>query len=101
VKPAGAKTVAEIYADKAKLAGQPIVLRAKVVRVVQNIMGKNWLHLRDGTGGPDANDLTVTTPASATVGQIVTVKGVLSVDRDFGSGYRYAVIIEDAVLDPK
>lgn len=59
-------------------------------------MGKNWLHLQDGSGVEGTNDLTVTTTTTVKVGDVVLVNGVVSVDRDFGYGYSYDVIIEDA-----
>jgi len=61
-------------------------------------MGKNWLHLHDGTGSAAKkdNDITVTTSGLAAVGDVVLVKGVVHLDRDFGAGYTYSVIIEDA-----
>jgi hypothetical protein len=94
--PEGGKRVAEIFATKAELAGQPVVLRGKVVRYNANIMGKNWLHVRDGSGATGTNDLTVTTSVPAKVGDTVLVKGTLVLDRDFGYGYKYDLIIEDA-----
>jgi hypothetical protein len=75
-----------------------VTVRGKVVKYNEKILGKNWLHLRDGSGS-DAdrtNDITVTTQDSAKVGDIVTVKGTLRLSRDFGSGYTYPVIIEEA-----
>ncbi|OGV73747.1 MAG: hypothetical protein A3K19_12010 [Lentisphaerae bacterium RIFOXYB12_FULL_65_16] len=91
----GGQTVAEIYAGKASLAGKSVKVRGKVVKVNTGIMGKNWLHLRDGTGDAGSNDLTVTTAATAQVGDVVVVTGAVTVDKDFGSGYKYAVLIED------
>jgi hypothetical protein len=92
------QTVAEILTDKNKFAGQPIAIRARVVKYNAQILGKNWLHLRDGSGGEGTNDLTVTTNAEVKVGDLVLVTGKLSTDRDFGSGYTYAVIVEDATV---
>jgi len=97
-KPEGGKTVAEIWKDKSPLAGKPVVVRAKVVKVIPEIMDRYWLHLRDGTGSEGQNDLTVTTKTAVRAGEIVTVTGILSTDKDFGSGYKYAVIIEDAEI---
>jgi len=96
---ADARTVAEIYAQKAALKEKPVTLRGKVVKFNENIMGKNWLHLRDGSGaaGKD-NDITVTTGDKAAVGEVVVVKGTVRTDKDFGAGYAYPVIIEDAKL---
>jgi len=95
-KPKGGKTVQEVYKEKASLNGKPVTLRAKVVKYNGEILGKNWLHLRDGTGSEAANDLTVTTQAKAKVGDTVLVEGIVRLDKDFGSGYRYDLIIEDA-----
>jgi len=92
------QTVAEIITGKAKFAGQPIAVRGRVVKFNAAILGKNWLHLRDGSGGAGTNDLTVTTAATVKVGDLVLVTGKLSTDRDFGGGYTYAVIVEDATV---
>ena len=96
VKPKGGKTVEEVYQEKDKLKGKRVTLRGKVVKYNEAIMGKNWLHLRDGTGKEPANDLTVTTQAKAKVGDTVLVEGNVTLDKDLGAGYRYDVIIEDA-----
>ena len=94
---ADGKTVAEIYANKAMLKDAPVAVRGKVVKFNPAIMGKNWIHLRDGSGSPGKkdNDITVTTLDTVTVGEVVLVRGKLHLDRDFGSGYSYPVIIED------
>jgi hypothetical protein len=92
------QTVAEIHAGKATLAGKPIAVRGRVVKFNAMIMGKNWLHLRDGSGADGTNDLTVTTAAQPKVGDLVLVTGVLSANRDFGSGYKYGLIVEDATV---
>ena len=90
------KTVAEIFAGKKDLAGKQVLVRGKVVKFLPQIMGKNWLHVQDGSGGEGTNDLTVTTSAMAEVGDLVLVNGKVSVDRDFGYGYTYEVLLEDA-----
>jgi hypothetical protein len=89
-------TVAELFAGKEQLAGQPVTLRGKVVKVNPGIMGTNWLHIRDGSGEEGANNITITTGQMADVGDVVLVTGVLTVDKDFGMGYRYDAIIENA-----
>jgi len=89
-------TVAEVYAGKADLAGKTVTVRGKVVKFSPQIMGKNWIHLQDGTGAEGTNDLTVTTAENAQVGDTVLIVGPLSVDKDFGYGYKYGVIVEDA-----
>jgi hypothetical protein len=85
----GGKTVAEIFAAKENLAGEKVLIRGKVVKFTPRIMGKNWLHLQDGSGSKGTNDLTVTTNEIVAVGDLVLVSGVVSIDRDFGFGYSY------------
>ena len=94
----GAATVAEVFAKKAALADKPVRIHAKVVKVLPGIMGKNWLHLRDGSGSAatNDNDLTITTQDVATVGSVVLVEGTVRADKDFGSGYKFSAIVEDA-----
>jgi hypothetical protein len=92
----GGQSVAEIYGKKAELAGQPVTVRGKVVKFSPEIMGKNWIHVQDGTGEAGSNDLTVTTTATAKMGDTVVIKGTLVTDKDFGYGYAYDVIVEDA-----
>ena len=92
------KTVAEIFAAKENLAGKQVLVRGKVVKFLPEIMGKNWLHLQDGSGSEGTNDLTVTTTAMAAVGDLVLVNGKVSVNRDFGYGYTYEVLLEDAEI---
>lgn len=97
-KPEGGKTIAEIFSQKDRLSGKEVLLRAKVVKFTPRIMKRNWVHLKDGTGAEGTDELIVTTQSTVKVGDTVLVKGVLQTDRDFGYGYRYDVIIEDAQL---
>ena len=95
-KAEGGMTVAEIYAVGANGAGKDVILRGKVVKYNSGIMGKNWLHVRDGTGEANTGDITITTLDTARVGDTVLVTGKLVADRDFGAGYKYPLLIEDA-----
>lgn len=95
-KPEGGKNVAEVFAGRQGLNGKNVVLRGKVVKFMSGIMGKNWLHVKDGTGAPGTDDLVVTTQAEAKVGDTVLINGTFAADKDFGSGYRYDAIVEDA-----
>jgi hypothetical protein len=97
---ADARTVAEIMTKGAELKDKPVLVSGKVVKFNPGIMGKNWIHLRDGSGSAadNTNDVIVTTANQAKVGDIVTVKGIVRTDKDFGSGYFYKVIIEEATL---
>lgn len=95
-----AYTVSDIFSKAAKLNGKKVKIKGQVVKFSPQIMGKNWLHLQDGTGDPQKNthDLVVTTAGKAEKGDTVTVEGVLAVDKDFGAGYKYAVIVEDVAI---
>jgi len=95
-KAEGGLTVAEIRAKRKDLNGKEVKVRGKVVKYTGGIMGKNWLHIQDGSASGKDGDLTVTTQASAARGDTVLVTGKVTSDKDFGSGYRYDVIIEDA-----
>jgi hypothetical protein len=97
-KPAGGKTVAEIHAGRAALAGKAVKFRGKVVKFNADIMGKNWAHVQDGTGAAGTNDLTVTTLSTVKVGDRVLVEGVVTIDKDFGYGYKYSVVIDNATI---
>ncbi len=102
VEPAsGGQTIAAVFAGTDSLAGKPVVVRGKVVKVNSGIMGRNWVHLRDGTGAPGTDDLLVTTADTAALGDLVVARGTLATNRDFGGGYKYAVLIEDATLAVK
>lgn len=94
----GARTVAEVWAQKARLARKTVIIRGKIVKYNEGVMGRNWIHLQDGTGTASlgTHDLTVTTLDTASKGDVVTIKGVVQLNRDFGSGYAYELIIEDA-----
>ncbi|MCF6291087.1 MAG: DNA-binding protein [Desulfobacterales bacterium] len=92
-------TVGEIFEKAAELDGKQVTVRGKLVKVSANIMGLNWLHIQDGTGHPEqrTHDLVVTTSAQPEENwDIITVHGTVSADKDFGAGYFYPVIIENA-----
>ena len=99
-KGANAKTVAEIIKNRVALKGKTVVVRGKVVKYNGGIMGKNWIHLRDGSGSAadDTNDILVTSTNETRLDDVVTVKGIVHNDEDFGAGYAYKVLIEDATL---
>lgn len=95
-----AYTVAELVTKSAQLKDKPVLVRAKVVKFTPAIMAKNWVHLRDGSGSASAgsNDVIATTQEQYKVGEVVQLKGILRKDKDFGSGYTYKVLIEEAKL---
>jgi hypothetical protein len=95
-----AYTVAELYEKSAELNEKNIVLRGQVVKFTAQIMGKNWIHIQDGSGNSSNgnNDILVTSQDVFLEGDVVTLKGTLYKDKDFGSGYKYAVIVEEATI---
>lgn len=96
-KAKGGNTVAEIFDQRAALAGKEVTVRGKVVKSNPQVMGHNWLHVRDGSKGADgSDDLTLTTGDTANVGDTVVVKGKVVTDKDFGFGYHYDVMLEEA-----
>lgn len=94
------RDIAYVYANKKELAGQEISLRGKVVKYNANIMGTNWIHIQDGSGdaADGNNDLVVTSKATTSVGETVVVTGTIILDKDFGAGYTYPVLLDDATL---
>jgi len=93
-------TIEELFAKGATLNKQKVTVKGQVVKVNPDIMGRNWIHIQDGTGDPakSTHDLVATSADIAEKGAIISLEGVLAADKDFGSGYRYDVIVEDAVL---
>lgn len=95
-----AYTVAELYQKSTDLDKKSVTVKGKVVKVSAGIMGKNWIHIQDGSGNQKdgSNDIVVTSQNIPSVGDIVTASGTLYKDKDFGSGYKYSVIIEQASI---
>jgi hypothetical protein len=94
-------TVAEVFTDSTKLDGKTIRVQGKVVKFSPHIMGKNWIHLQDGTGDPlkNTHDLVVTTSAEPPKDkEVITIEGVVRANKDFGSGYSYVVLVEEAKI---
>jgi hypothetical protein len=90
------KTVEQIYNDMDKLNGKIIRIRGKVVKYNPEIMGRNWIHIQDGTASGSSYDLMVTSKDQTSVGQIITIEGKVATNKDFGAGYTYKVMVEDA-----
>jgi hypothetical protein len=98
-----ARTVAEVIAQRTQLVGKTVRIHATVVKSTPGILGKTYLHLRDGSGDAAAgtNDLSATTDATPAVGDTVLVEGVVAIDRDIGAGYKFPTIVEDAKVLPQ
>lgn len=93
-------TVEEIFTKAKELDGKSVRLRGKVMKFSASIMGRNWIHLQDGSGNPmnNTHDLVVTTSQTVATNEVVIVEGILAAEKDFGAGYNYAAIIEEAQI---
>ena len=96
VSDASSMRIADLVANPKKYVGKAVQLRGKVSKVNLNIMGRNWIHLKDGS--KDDYDLVITTGVPVEEGQKVTVVGTVALDKDFGSGYKYDILLEGGVL---
>jgi hypothetical protein len=94
-RPEGIVSIGELFANKASYAGKTVLVHGEVVKINRSIMNKNWVHLQDGTGNAGSCDLTITTQDDATPGTVATFSGTIALNRDFGSGYAYDVLLED------
>ncbi|MCM2277345.1 MAG: hypothetical protein NDJ89_04660 [Oligoflexia bacterium] len=100
-KAPGGYTVAEVLAKKTTLKDQKISVRGKVIKVNRNIMGRNWIHIEDGTAQGEIRELLLTSSEAANEGDVVLFTGKVGIDRDFGAGYKYAVLLEEAKIGRK
>jgi hypothetical protein len=88
-------TVADLFANKESYAGKTIKVKGQVTKYNPGIMGKNWVHIQDGTEFEEEFDLTITTDIEVTVGETITLEGKITLDKDFGFGYFYNVLMEE------
>lgn len=97
------RTIGELYAQKKALVGKAVLVRGKVAKVNANILGRNWVHLQDGTGveKDGTHDVVVATNSTANVGDVVLAKGTLVADKDVSGVYHFEVLLEDATLVEK
>ncbi len=92
------KTIADIYKNKQSLKGKTVKVKGKVVKFNSGIMNRNWLHIQDGTDNNGDFDLLLTTDETAKVGDIIIAEGKVAIDKDFGAGYFYPVLVEEAKI---
>jgi len=95
----GGKTIQQIFSEKSSLNGMEVKVKGKVVKFNPQIMNRNWIHIQDGTVKENNYDLVITSDDKVQVGDIIVAEGKLSVDKDFGAGYFFSVIIEDANIE--
>jgi len=91
-------TIAELFDNKEKYANQIVRIRGKVTKFSDQIMQRNWIHLQDGSNSYGNFDLTITTKETVKIGEIVVVEGKVTLDKDFGYGYFYKVLLEEGKI---
>ena len=94
----GGITIGELFKNRNNYANKKVLIRGQVVKVNKNIMDRNWVHLKDGTSDAGKSDLTITTLIEMKVGDIVTIEGVVALDKEYGAGYVYPLIVEGTSL---
>ncbi len=93
---AGGVTIAELYDNRQNYANKTVKVRGKVTKFNASIMDRNWVHIQDGTKSGNAHDLTITTNERVNKGDVVTFSGKIVLGKDFGAGYAYEVLMEEA-----
>ena len=94
----GGKTIAQIYSQRNELAGKTIRVKGKVVKYNPGIMSRNWIHIQDGTESSGSYDLLITSKDETSPGEIIVAEGKIVLNKDFGAGYSYTVLLEDAKI---
>jgi hypothetical protein len=94
----GGITIAELYSNKKSYSGKVVRINGKVTKVNTAIMGKNWIHIQDGTESGGQFDLTITSNIVPNLGDVFTFEGTIALDKDFGYGYTYPVMMEEGKI---
>jgi len=92
-------TVQQLYNDKSTLNGKVVKVKGQVTKFNKQIMKRNWIHIQDGTGTENEFDLVITSNTDVQVGDIIVAEGKVAVDKDFGAGYFFPVMIEEAQVE--
>lgn len=91
-------SIADLYKNRNNYANKKVIVRGQVVKINNAIMDRNWVHIKDGTSEAGKSDLTFTTQEDVSVGDIVTFEGIVALDKEFGKGYVYPLVVENATL---
>ncbi len=91
-------SIADIYKKKNNLTGKTVKVKGKVTKFNPDIMGRNWIHIQDGTNFNNNFDLLITSNQAVKLGDVITAEGKVVTDKDFGAGYKYSVLLEEASL---
>jgi hypothetical protein len=95
------KTIEQIYDQRNNLNGETVKVKGQVVKFNPHIMGRNWIHIQDGTGSNNNFDLMITSADSVKTGDVVVVEGTVEINQDFGAGYSYPVLLSNASIKVK
>lgn len=90
--------IAELFENPKRYQSKQVIIKGQVVKVNNGIMGVNFVHLQDGTKVKGEYDITITSIDKFKIGDVVTIKGTVILNKDFGAGYIYDVLVENAVI---
>ena len=92
-------TLASIFNEKEKAQNKEVAIRGQVIKFNGGIMGKNWVHIADGTRPSDkeGGEITVVTNDKTAVGDIVVAKGKITLNKKV-EHYAFPVAIEDGTI---
>ena len=93
-------SVADLHARRAELGGAQVSIAGTVIKVNNGIMRRNFVHVQDGTGSGDTDRVIFTSAQTAKVGDKIVATGTVNLNVDFGMGYHYAVLVEQATFTP-
>ncbi|MEN8125360.1 MAG: GW dipeptide domain-containing protein [Bacteroidota bacterium] len=98
IKQEGSITIADLVENSKKYEGKTVQISGKCVKINPNIMGKNWIHIKDGS--KDDYDLIITSDKFVKEGTMITIKATVTLNKDFGAGYKYDLILENGIIIP-
>ena len=91
-------TLSDLYKYKESFEGKTIRIKGEVTKFSSNILGKNWIHLEDRSIKQGKNDIVATIDEEIKVGDKISIEGKITTNRDFGSGYKFEVMMENAKI---
>lgn len=91
-------SIEELIKNKEKYGNQMVKLKGEVSKYNPNIMDINWIHIKDGTSFNGKSDITATSTTAVKLGDTISIEGKVTLDKNFGSGYIYGIIIENATI---
>jgi hypothetical protein len=92
----GSMKISELVKNPKKYEGQTIQIDGVCTKINAGIMDRNWIHIKDGS--KDDFDLVITSDAFIPEGALFTIKAVVVLNKDFGAGYKYDLILENGTL---